>query len=335
MTQRPWAMQNFSKSAPVNDFTRRKLTPVWIQDAAPSILLIGTDNQPYWMQSRDMRFLGAVSIEDAPEKLAQTARVDIVVLDCTNMQRETSSLSQALSTLSCDTSLIVVSRIETLDADYALLDCRDAAQWLCDPTPADYEDALAIALTPFAPSMLHDPRKDRTQAQLQHLSEEVERLSKTLDALHQLDGSAGGHNKRPATDEGTGKTAVSHDGRLSEAEKTLTAAIARDLLRARRQRDHFLGHDLFADPAWDMILDLMAARLAGERVSVSSLCIAAAVPPTTALRWIRHLTQRGLFERRPDTQDGRRVFIALSDKTAAAVHRWYAVNFPLRREGYD
>src|SRR3546814_5360350 len=60
---------------------------------------------------------------------------------------------------------------------------------------------------------------------------------------------------------------------------------------------------------------LMAAHLSGQRVSVSSLCIAAAVPATTALRWIRALTDHGLFLRQADPSDGRRVFIALSDRS--------------------
>ena len=38
---------------------------------------------------------------------------------------------------------------------------------------------------------------------------------------------------------------------------------------------------------------LMAARLEQQRVEVSSLCIAAAVPPTTALRWIKALSDAG------------------------------------------
>jgi hypothetical protein len=43
-------------------------------------------------------------------------------------------------------------------------------------------------------------------------------------------------------------------------------------------REQFFGPDLFADPAWDILLDLYAARLEQQRVAVSSLCIAAAVP---------------------------------------------------------
>jgi DNA-binding MarR family transcriptional regulator len=59
-------------------------------------------------------------------------------------------------------------------------------------------------------------------------------------------------------------------------------------------------------------------------VAVSSLCIAAAVPATTALRWIKALSDKGLFVRQADPQDGRRVYIALSDEAARAMGRYLA-----------
>src|SRR3546814_5311545 len=71
-----------------------------------------------------------------------------------------------------------------------------------------------------------------------------------------------------------------------------------------------------------MQLDLLAARLADERVAVSSLCVAAAVPPTTALRWIKTLCEHGLFVRSADPQDGRRVFIELTDEAAASLEAY-------------
>jgi DNA-binding MarR family transcriptional regulator len=52
------------------------------------------------------------------------------------------------------------------------------------------------------------------------------------------------------------------------------------------------------------------------RVPVSSLCIAADVPPTTALRWLKTLVQQGLFVRRADPHDGRRVFVELAPERA-------------------
>jgi DNA-binding MarR family transcriptional regulator len=68
-----------------------------------------------------------------------------------------------------------------------------------------------------------------------------------------------------------------------------------------------------------MLLDLMAARIEGQAVAVSSLCIAAAVPPTTALRWIKTMTDLGLFVRIADPNDRRRVFIELSPRAATAM----------------
>ncbi len=58
------------------------------------------------------------------------------------------------------------------------------------------------------------------------------------------------------------------------------------IIRQRQLRARFFDGELFADPAWDMLLDLTAARVEARRVSVTSLCIASGVPPTTALRWI-------------------------------------------------
>jgi DNA-binding MarR family transcriptional regulator len=109
----------------------------------------------------------------------------------------------------------------------------------------------------------------------------------------------------------------------------ISAEQVRALLRARRLRDQVLAQDLFADPAWDILLDLMAAHLEGNKVSVSSLCIAAAVPPTTALRWIQQLTDRGLLERRADPLDGRRIFITLSEVGLSAVQSWFDASRPL------
>lgn len=100
------------------------------------------------------------------------------------------------------------------------------------------------------------------------------------------------------------------------------AAWLRRMIRARRLRTHFFRADLFADPAWDMLLDLMAARLEGKKVAVSSLCIAAAVPPTTALRWLGVLNEHSLVVRVADPEDGRRVHVELGEATARALGAW-------------
>jgi hypothetical protein len=96
------------------------------------------------------------------------------------------------------------------------------------------------------------------------------------------------------------------------------------LIRARRARSQFFPDDLFADPAWDMMLDLLHAELTHRRVSVSSLCVAAEVPATTALRWLTNMVERKIFVRRSDPLDGRRIFVELAPEMSDALHRYFA-----------
>lgn len=97
----------------------------------------------------------------------------------------------------------------------------------------------------------------------------------------------------------------------------------RNLLRLRRNRDRFFAGDLFADPAWDILLELYAAALGQLRVSVSSLCVGAAVPATTALRWINHLEEKGMIVRRSDPTDRRRHFLMLSKEAIEAMSAFF------------
>ena len=98
----------------------------------------------------------------------------------------------------------------------------------------------------------------------------------------------------------------------------------RRIIRQRQMRARFFDGDLFADPAWDMLLDLTAARAEHARVSVTSLCIASNVPPTTALRWISQMTKAGLLERIEDEVDRRRAFITLTNDAADTMARFFA-----------
>jgi hypothetical protein len=104
--------------------------------------------------------------------------------------------------------------------------------------------------------------------------------------------------------------------------RSVDAVLVRRIIKLRRDRERFLPAEILADPAWDILLDLTAARLEGKAVPVSSLCIAAAVPTTTALRWIRSLTEAGLLQRRLDTSDARRSHVALTDTAADAMLAW-------------
>lgn len=101
------------------------------------------------------------------------------------------------------------------------------------------------------------------------------------------------------------------------------SALARDLMRQRRKRSAHLPAVLFAEPAWDMLLDLYAAHYEGSPVSVSSLCIASNVPSTTALRAIKTMSDAGCLIRQRDPADGRRIFIVLSDTARASLDAYF------------
>lgn len=100
--------------------------------------------------------------------------------------------------------------------------------------------------------------------------------------------------------------------------------LVKAIIKSRSERNSLFGGKLFADPAWDMILDLLAAQAEFRRVSVSSLCLASGVPDTTALRWIAQLVDRGVFVRTNDVCDGRRVFISLSDQANREIAKYFS-----------
>jgi DNA-binding MarR family transcriptional regulator len=94
-------------------------------------------------------------------------------------------------------------------------------------------------------------------------------------------------------------------------------------IQARAARASHFRADLFADPAWDMLLELYAAALTQRKLSVSRLGERSGVPMTTALRWINTLEKEGLIQRSLDRLDGRRVFLTLSDKGERAMSAYF------------
>ena len=111
--------------------------------------------------------------------------------------------------------------------------------------------------------------------------------------------------------------------RKAPASRSELSKLVRQTIKYRRNRDYYFESDLFADPAWDMLLELYAAELADRRMTVSWLCNGSAVPATTALRWIKLLEKRGMLERRPDPLDGRRVVIAMTPATSEKVEAYF------------
>jgi hypothetical protein len=182
-------------------------------------------------------------------------------------------------------------------------------QLIVDADEGDRAAALAIAAASASvPHRLSDIASDQNAARLRQLSDEVSRIAATLARL-----SAGPAAVAPAPEP------VHKDETLEVSIETIRAVI-----RARRMRARYFPEELFADPAWDMLLDLLQAEISHLRVPVSSLCIAAAVPATTALRWLKSMVSQGVFLRRADPHDGRRVFVELAPEASRALRRYFA-----------
>lgn len=123
------------------------------------------------------------------------------------------------------------------------------------------------------------------------------------------------------------------DGRIRTAKGASDSSFVRRVIDARAVRRQFFDSTLFADPAWDVLLELYALECEGHRISVSKLSVAAGVPCTTTLRWIEKLESESLVVRSADPLDGRRVWIGLSDlgleAMGAYIEKVMAVGLPI------
>ena len=100
------------------------------------------------------------------------------------------------------------------------------------------------------------------------------------------------------------------------------AYVERHMADRQQRRRHF-SDDWFSDPAWNMLLDCYAARLAGHEQTVTNLCIASGVSTTTALRYLQAMANKGLVERRPDPVDRRRIRVALTPHSERAMQDYF------------
>ncbi|MYL97621.1 MarR family transcriptional regulator [Novosphingobium sp. FGD1] len=247
---------------------------------------------------------------------------DVVMVDCPQVD---GAALAALSRLdmrarSGEARLIVSTSTEALEDVFACMD-QSAPILLVDPDRAERVIALGQVLAGFPSGRLRE-LSDDDRLMLLRLTEQVGQIAGRIDRLDPRgsgaqvptggDSAAHGAHPAPAALPGTG------------GDHLPDAKLIRRIIRQRQLRARFLDADLFADPAWDMLLDLAAARVEEKQVSVTSLCIAAAVPPTTALRWIGQMVDAGLFARVSDNADRRRAFIALSDKAAGAMARYFS-----------
>lgn len=97
-------------------------------------------------------------------------------------------------------------------------------------------------------------------------------------------------------------------------QETLAVLAARQEYGQRRERDKIFEDSLFADPAWDMLLDLFVMASEGKAVSVSRACDIAGVPLPTMHKQVAHLEQKGLIRRIPHSTYAECFYLELTDK---------------------
>lgn len=107
------------------------------------------------------------------------------------------------------------------------------------------------------------------------------------------------------------------------------ARLALLLYRFRRFRERAFPAELFADPAWDILLNLYIAETLEQPVSVTSASIAAAAPPSTGLRHVRRLEEVGIIARALDPVDRRRAHLRLTEAGTEHVERALCGIYPL------
>ena len=257
------------------------------------------------------RVAATVTLEEAPARLEIQARAVAVWVELD--VDGGSAMDRLLDIVGADAAdgrygAIVAAPREIVDAVDSRVGTGEVAV-VIDGDDAERAAALAIALSSAGRKLtVSDVASDQSAERLRQLSDEVSRIASTLARL-----STG-----PAAEPRHFTPQAQVDA------PPVSADTVRAVIRARRLRSRFFAEDLFADPAWDMLLDLLQAEIAQLRVPVSSLCIAAAVPATTALRWLKTMTDKGLFVRRADPHDGRRVFVELAPDASIALRRYFA-----------
>ena len=259
--------------------------------------------------------------------LAGAARAlgEVVLIDCPQAD---GAVLAALSRLDlraahCGARLVVSTSVAALDDVFACLD-QSNPQILVDPTRAERVMALGRVLARLPRLRLRE-LSEADRMMMLRLTEQVGQIAERLERLaEQAPTRDAGPSRFEAPRAGFRHGNGGVPGARMARPPLPDPRLLRRIIRQRQLRGRFFDDNLFADPAWDMLLDLTVARAEHTRVSVTSLCIASAVPPTTALRWIGQMIEAELFERIDDETDRRRAFIALTDKAADAMARYFA-----------
>lgn len=256
---------------------------------------------------------------------AISALGDLLLIDCVQADGAAMALLSRLDMRAgkSGAQLVVSTSMDALDAVFGCF-AMSGAQILVDPGRAERVIAIGRALA-HVPNLRLRELAEEDRLMLLRLTEQVGKLAERIEKLSPGQREGGGAFRLAAPTQAWVRQGEEYPGaNKSEIPNLPDAGAIRGLIRQRHLRAQFFDAELFADPAWDILLDLAAARAERRKVSVTSLCIAAGVPATTALRWITQMVDADLLLRIPDRHDRRRAHIALADRTADSMARYFA-----------
>lgn len=311
------------------------------------VAIFGADAQVRAQMADDLSGAGFRTIDGGPVGALLEGPIallgDVVVVDCpvSGTRGLDGVMLAGLARLDMRVArsgakLIAVTNLAGLDDVFAVLD-QSAPQILVAPSRAERVIAVGRAMGEAGAARLREMGEEDRIALLR-LSQQVEAIAHTLDRLSQAQPqpqpqpqprAIGGFSELSRAYNGgsLGQDDASFTGSATSTARTAPLPdpkLVRQVIANRQARGRFFDPALFGDPAWDMLLDLTAAQGEGVQVSVTSLCIAAGVPATTALRWLTQMVESGIFVRLPDPADKRRAFIAMSEAAVAAMANYFA-----------
>jgi hypothetical protein len=265
-------------------------------DERPTLLRVSANKKDiqlkFWAEAAGIRYRGSVAFDDRRDWSSETC--DILVIDIgAEADRRPAPFLSLLEELS-STNIMMVFRttLTMVETIMRWLGSRPA-MILCEPSADEAVDCLTkLALT------------------IGNVRSELGVLSRSY--FREPEGSKFENGESEQED------------RIPQliGDPEAFACQIEELVRLRNMRDDIFGEDLFHDPVWNMLLDLMIARLRGRQIYLTSLCIAARTSETTALRLIGNLIERRILNRRDDEQDGRRIYVELPNKQANNLARW-------------
>jgi CheY-like chemotaxis protein/DNA-binding MarR family transcriptional regulator len=274
------------------------------------VLVVDDEVRALRLMSRvlDSGAIGCRTAESAAEALAilrQDPDMDVVVSD---IDVPTADGTEFLGTVRREFAdrpwlqLLLVTGQASFDTAVAAMQL-EASDYLFKPIePKSLRESVQHALT-----RAESIRKVRATTgdvpgarQLQEIAEAAKALAEDMRRTIEKEGG-----RRDAPGSGTGRP---------EGASLRTLRLLQKLQEAKSS---IFGAAVMPEPAWEVLAELMRARLAGQHLSVTSLALSSKSSMTTALRRIEDLIQGGLATRMPDPADRRRTYVELTPEGMA------------------